>query len=560
MARRCGETRLVADMPGQWPDGPITTGGTGIFRGGNVMPDPVKQFSDQNGRPYVNGLLWSYRAGTLVELLTYQDHELTTPHENPVTLDLNGRATIYLAQAIYKFVLQTANGVTVWEQDNVPGSIWGGAVVAFSRPVQAPNTTSLAHQLDASVVKASTGAHAWVVNTYVVPPLICPDSARVTVAATMYIPGPPTDGVTNFSLYVTGGENRVRLGGDLHLGAGQTAIGGGATALLGQIGDPNGPDAAAQGGWQRFLRLDGTPAYIPYWTTAGPPTQPTIFSYVQLGVTGGDINLNSTPLGSSFLTLLPGTWTITVSAQATVMVYAVSGGGGGGGDDTGGFAGSSGGGGGSTTSATTVVMLPTKTYTAVIGALGTGTAGVGANGTSTSLNDGTGDVVLLGGGVGGGSGVGGAGGAGGVASVGSNLVNGGAGGARGISGANGSDGGCNANGAGGGGGGSGAGLPGTQHGGNGGGAIGTTGGGGTGGAIGQPGGAAPGTLNPAQGGAATSGFATGGGGGGGAGAHLPVGLDFGGGGGGSGGSGGNGPVPGGNGSPGLMVFTLVSLP
>lgn len=564
MPRRCGETRLVADSFGQWPDGPITTGGTGFFRGGTVMPDPIKQFRDQNGRPYANGQLWTYRAGTLVALATYRDIDLTTPYDNPVTLDLDGRATIYLAQAIYKFVLQTANGVTVWEQDHVPGSIWAGATMAFGRPVAPPGSTSMAHRLVTQTTKAQTGTHSWVIGMRVDPILICPGTARVTVAASMYIPGAPTDGATNYALHVSGSttNDRARFS-DLQFGSGQVTLGGGATALLGQIGDPNGPDKATQGGWQRFLRTDGKQIFVPYWTTSGPPLQPTIFSYVEVGggQVSGDINLNASPINGAFLTLLSGTLTITVSAQATVSVYAVAGGGGGGGDTTGSFNGSSGGGGGATTQGTTIVLLPNVSYTATIGTLGAGMFSVGDAGGLTRFTNGITDSISLGGGGGGGDATAGSvGGAGGVATSGSNLVDGGKGGDHGTSGSSGNPGLCNSSGAGGGGGGSAAGPPGTQRGGTGGGSIGSTLPGGAGGTIGQPGNPGTGSLNPAQGGGATTGFATGGGGGGGAGAHLPAGVDFGGGGGGAGGSGGNGGVPGGNGSPGLMVFTLVSLP
>jgi hypothetical protein len=550
-------------MFGQWPDDPLTAG-TGVAGSTRavVMPDPVKQFRDQNGRPYANGQLWSYHAGTLDLAPLYRDDALTIPHENPLTLDLNGRATIYLGQTIYKLIFQNANSVTIWEQDNVQGTAWSGAVYGLSVITAGVGESIVAHRLAGSIQKAATGTHAFFVGTYIEPPLICPNSARVTLATALYIHDAPTSATTNYALYIpdVGTGARVFLGGDTFFGAGLTSLGGGATATLGSIGG-SGPDKLQQGGWQQFTRADGTVGFIPYWTTAGPPPEPTIFSYTGPAASG-DINLNASAMGQAFLSLLAGTWTVTVSASATIRVDAVAGGGGGGGDTNNVVPGSGGGGGGGTARSTVVTFVKAKTYTVVVGASGLGSSGIGQDGGETRLNDGTSDVVLVQGGHGGASPIGGgAGGLGGAAIQGTVLIDGGSGGNGGITVLlNGSPGLCNPNGAAGGGGGSGAGTPGTQHGGNGGGLAGTTLVGGKGGAIGQPG--LP-PLNavgfPAQGGTATSGFAPGGGGGGGAGAHVTN-IDAGGGGGGAGGSGGNGGVIGGTGSPGLMIFTLVSLP
>jgi len=43
------------------------------------------------------------------------------------------------------------------------------------------------------------------------------------------------------------------------------ALGGGAASTVGTIGGL-GPARAAQAGWLKFTLLDGTTAFVPYWT------------------------------------------------------------------------------------------------------------------------------------------------------------------------------------------------------------------------------------------------------------------------------------------------------
>jgi hypothetical protein len=554
---RCGETRLVADAFGQWPDAPLTAG-TGLSESPRaiVMPDPVKQFRDNNGRPYVNGLLWSYHARTRVPLRTFRDAGLTDEHENPVTLDLDGRATIYLAAQIYKFILQTANGVTVWEQDDVQGSVWTGAVAGWSVQQAADGQNAVGHRFASEIKRADTGTHSWVIGTRFDAPLICPGTAGVTVAATLTIATAPTAGTENVTLWVAAvsADPVTRFNGDVSFGDGLTAIGTGATATMGLIGG-GGPDMSAQSGWQRFIRADGTVGFIPYWVGPGTPTEATVLHYS--GPTTGTVNLSASVVGMPVLNLSPGVWTFTVTGQATMTVTATAGGGGGGGDTGagGGSTSGSGGGGGGGRGDTDVVMVKTKVYAATVGGNGAGQFGTGTDGGDTIFGEETLNLVVVRGGKGGTTT---AGGAGGLAVGGSNLINGGAGGAGGLAGAFGGGGLCNVNGAGGGGGGSGGGGGGL-FGGAGGGSAGTTvaGVGGINGQNGQP---SAGTGAVAQGGGVTGGVGCGGGGGGGGGARLADGIGYGGGGGGAGASNGNGGAPGGDGGPGGVVFVLKSLP
>lgn len=60
--------------------------------------------------PLAGGLLHTFEAGTSTPLAVYQDAALTVPHTNPVVLDSNGQATIYLGPNAYKMRLEDSTG------------------------------------------------------------------------------------------------------------------------------------------------------------------------------------------------------------------------------------------------------------------------------------------------------------------------------------------------------------------------------------------------------------------------------------------------------------------
>lgn len=71
--------------------------------------------------PLAGGLLHTFEAGTSTPLAVYQDDALTVPHTNPVVLDSNGQATIYIGQNAYKMRLEDSAGVVQpgWPIDNI---------------------------------------------------------------------------------------------------------------------------------------------------------------------------------------------------------------------------------------------------------------------------------------------------------------------------------------------------------------------------------------------------------------------------------------------------------
>src|SRR5262245_64292017 len=123
------------------------------------MLDPVRQFTDNTGKPLAMGSFASYIAGTVTPHPTYADSALSQPNENPIPLDSAGRATIYLDQIVYKFALFDAKGIKVWERDNVPGTVWPGTVNAMSIKNAMPNANAYGHQFSSLMDRASSGTH-----------------------------------------------------------------------------------------------------------------------------------------------------------------------------------------------------------------------------------------------------------------------------------------------------------------------------------------------------------------------------------------------------------------
>jgi hypothetical protein len=81
------------------------------------------QFFDSNGTPLVGGLLYVYSAGTTTPVATFTTVAGTVNNTNPIVLDAGGRTPneIWLnGGVLYKFVLETALGVTIGTYDNIP--------------------------------------------------------------------------------------------------------------------------------------------------------------------------------------------------------------------------------------------------------------------------------------------------------------------------------------------------------------------------------------------------------------------------------------------------------
>jgi len=81
---------------------------------------PKFKVFDSNGNPLAGGKVYTYEAGTTTPKATYSDKELTVANANPVVLDSNGEAVIYL-DGTYKIDIKDSDDsqITGWPQDNI---------------------------------------------------------------------------------------------------------------------------------------------------------------------------------------------------------------------------------------------------------------------------------------------------------------------------------------------------------------------------------------------------------------------------------------------------------
>lgn len=91
-----------------------------------LLPWPrAKFFFPNTNYPLAGGKLYTYAAGTVTPLATYSDSAGTIPNTNPVILDANGEAAIYLMTGLsYKINLTDASGVQIagYPIDNMTGA------------------------------------------------------------------------------------------------------------------------------------------------------------------------------------------------------------------------------------------------------------------------------------------------------------------------------------------------------------------------------------------------------------------------------------------------------
>lgn len=97
----------------------------------HLMPNLVQTFVDANGAPLDGGKVYFYEAGTSTPLATYQDQAEATPNTNPVILDANGQANIWLKNQAYKIVLADADDNILITRDVVTHIATGSILTAL---------------------------------------------------------------------------------------------------------------------------------------------------------------------------------------------------------------------------------------------------------------------------------------------------------------------------------------------------------------------------------------------------------------------------------------------
>ena len=82
---------------------------------------PITQWAN-NGSPLNAGVIYTYQTNTTTPLATYTDYTGNTQHTNPVVLDSNGYAQIWMTDTSnYDFVIKTSTGTTLYTLTNIQG-------------------------------------------------------------------------------------------------------------------------------------------------------------------------------------------------------------------------------------------------------------------------------------------------------------------------------------------------------------------------------------------------------------------------------------------------------
>jgi len=114
----------------------------------------------------------TYASGTSTPQATYTDSTLSVNNANPVIMDANGQANVWLGNSSYKFVGTDASGTVVWTADNVTQASLGQAQsewISFNAVPVFISTTSFSltgiADLTASPYFVAIGTRIRTVNT-----------------------------------------------------------------------------------------------------------------------------------------------------------------------------------------------------------------------------------------------------------------------------------------------------------------------------------------------------------------------------------------------------------
>jgi len=100
-----------------------------------IAPYPYYQLLDDNGDPLAGGKVSTFESGTVVNKTTFTTQDESTPNANPVILDANGRADIWLGDGAYTFVVKTSADVTIKTVDDITGeaaNVFGATVTTVT--------------------------------------------------------------------------------------------------------------------------------------------------------------------------------------------------------------------------------------------------------------------------------------------------------------------------------------------------------------------------------------------------------------------------------------------
>jgi hypothetical protein len=250
-----------------------------------LSPNLRQRYLDANGNPLAGGKLYTYQAGTSTPQATYTDSTGGTPNTNPVILDANGEASVWLDQSLsYKFILTDSLDVSQWTVDGVVGLVTAGAVVTASLADGSVTTVKMA---DNAVTAAKLASSATVDATRAVTA----DHVRDGAITSGKLNASAADGST---LEVATGQMRLKDKGvtiakmaDMPIAATAAAGGLAMSAAFAWSGTTIGTDEDVTGATVT-LPTTGRPVFI--GLIGGPITADPDKLHSYIGFTGGAAN------------------------------------------------------------------------------------------------------------------------------------------------------------------------------------------------------------------------------------------------------------------------------
>ena len=142
-----------------------------------------------DGKPLAGGKVYSYAAGTTTNKATYTTMAGTVPNPNPVILDQNGKAKIFLGDGSYRLRILDSDDALVDDIDQISRYVTQSEFAAFQQTVSdgVSQLTEIQEQIDV-YVNASIGDQKGFANG------IAPLDANVKIDP-IYFPTIPHSGV-----------------------------------------------------------------------------------------------------------------------------------------------------------------------------------------------------------------------------------------------------------------------------------------------------------------------------------------------------------------------------
>ena len=197
----------------------------------SFSPNAKQQFLNSAGGPLIGGKVFTYEAGTTLPQVTYTSSAGTTPNTNPVILDTNGEASIWLGENAYKFVVKNSGDVLVYTVDNLTSAAGEVSALAVELNAEiaafsAPSGSSLVGYQPAAATSVATTVQT---------------KLRESISVKDF--GAVGNGVANDTAAFAAALLTLTGGGTLHVPAGTYRITSGLTVSYGIVIAGDGPGA-----------------------------------------------------------------------------------------------------------------------------------------------------------------------------------------------------------------------------------------------------------------------------------------------------------------------------